>query len=388
MSVGALALGAFVIITTETLPVGLLPNIADGLGVSLGLASLLVLVPGLCAAVAAPLFFLGSGQLDRRTVILGLGRLVLASNAIVAVAPNFAVVVAARVLLGAAVGAFWTVVTPVGPKLVGPARGTRAISIIAAGVSAGTVVGLPAGQFFGNLLGWRVTFAAAACAALLIVLAQALLLPRIAADAHPRLSDLTGAATRPAARLGLAASAVVFIGQFSAQTYITPFLLDQAHLSSGNVTVLFLVYGLVGIIGSLFGGSLVSRGVVPTFAGASVAVAAALIALVSVGALSWLVGVLVVLWGLVWGIVPLAAQVWMLDAVPETQEAASAANVTNLQIALAAGSALGGILVDATTPRIVFLTAGATVLAGGALAGLAGRTVKFPSARPPGAPER
>ncbi|QRP47402.1 MFS transporter [Amycolatopsis sp. FDAARGOS 1241] len=191
VSVAAVALGAFVIITTETLPVGLLPDIAAGLGVSLGLAGLLALVPGLSAAVAAPLFFLGAGWFDRRTVILALGLLVLASNAIVAVAPNFAVVLLARVLLGAAVGAFWTVVTPVGPKLARPARGTRAISIIAAGVSGGMVVGLPAGQFFGTPLGWRVTFAAAGGAALLIVLAQALLLPRIPPDGRSHLRDLT-----------------------------------------------------------------------------------------------------------------------------------------------------------------------------------------------------
>src|SRR3954470_9266226 len=123
-SVGALALGAFVIVMTETLPVGLLPQIADGLDVSVGLAGLLVLVPGFSSAVSAPLFFLGSGRFNRRSVILVLGLTVLVSNAAVAVAPNFVVVLLARMLLGATIGAFWTVVSPVGPKLVGAAGGT------------------------------------------------------------------------------------------------------------------------------------------------------------------------------------------------------------------------------------------------------------------------
>jgi predicted MFS family arabinose efflux permease len=136
-SVGALALGAFVIVMTETLPVGLLPQIAAGLDVSVGLAGLLVLVPGFSSAVSAPLFFLGSGRFNRRSVILVLGLTVLVSNVLVAVAPNFILVLIARMLFGATLGAFWTVVAPVGPKLVGPAGGTRAITIIAAGIRVG-----------------------------------------------------------------------------------------------------------------------------------------------------------------------------------------------------------------------------------------------------------
>ncbi|QRP47403.1 hypothetical protein [Amycolatopsis sp. FDAARGOS 1241] len=88
------------------------------------------------------------------------------------------------------------------------------------------------------------------------------------------------------ARFGLAASAVAFIGQFAASTYITPFLLEHAHLSGGALTVLFLVYGCGGIAGSLFGGSLLTRGVIATFAGAATAVAALLVGLACAGTLS------------------------------------------------------------------------------------------------------
>src|SRR4051794_27283741 len=226
-SVGALALGAFVIVMTETLPVGLLPQIADGLDVSVGLAGLMVLVPGFSSAVSAPLFFLGSGRFNRRSVILVLGLTVLVSNVFVAVAPNFTLVLIARMLFGATLGAFWTVVSPLGPKLVGPASGTRAITIIAAGISGGTVVGLPAGQFLGNLVGWRPTFAIAAAATLLIVIVQTVLLPGIPPDGRTHLRDLVGVVTRRAARFAMAAGAIVFIGQFTAWTFVTPFLMDH-----------------------------------------------------------------------------------------------------------------------------------------------------------------
>ncbi|WUD70610.1 MFS transporter [Streptomyces sp. NBC_00510] len=374
-SVGAVALGAFVVVMTETLPVGLLPKIAEGLHVSLGLAGLMVLVPGLSAAVSAPLFFLGSGRLNRRPVILILGLTVLVSNAVVAVAPDFALVLIARMLLGAAIGAFWTVVSPVGPKLVGPAGGTRAITTIAAGISGGTVVGLPAGQILGNLIGWRFTFATAGAATLLVVVAQTVLLPSIPPDKSTHVRDLVKTVSRRAVQFGMAAGAVVFIGQFAAWTYVTPFLTDHTHLSSGVITLLFVIYGCGGIVGSLVAGSLFKRGVIGSFVGSTTAVAAMLIGLASAGTLPWLAGLLLALWGLIWGIANPATLVWLLDAAPENQEAASAVNVTNLQVALALGSALGAILVSTTTLQTVFFVAGFTVLGSSVLAAVAGRFV-------------
>ncbi|MEV4175406.1 MFS transporter [Nonomuraea sp. NPDC049709] len=374
-SVGAVALGAFVIVMTETLPVGLLPEIADGLHVPLGLAGLMVLVPGFSAAVSAPLFFLGSGRFNRRSVIVVLGLTVLVSNAAVAVAPDFVLVLIARMIFGATLGAFWTVVSPVGPKLVGPAGGTRAITVIAAGISGGTVVGLPAGQFLGNLVGWRLTFAIAAAATLLVVVVQAAVLPGIPPDGRTHLRDLAGVVTRRAARFGMAAGAMVFIGQFAAWTYVTPFLMDHTHLSSGVISLLYVIYGIGGIVGSLVAGSLFKRGVIGSFAGAAAVVAALLIALASVGAIPWAAGLLLVLWGLFWGIVNPGTLVWILDAAPESPEAASAVNVTNLQVALAAGSGLGAILVSSTTLQTVFFTAGFIVLASAVLAVVAGRVV-------------
>lgn len=104
------------------------------------------------------------------------------SNVVIAVTPNFVVALIARMLFGATLGAFWTVVSPIVPKLVGAAGGTRSITIIAAGISGGMVVGLPAGQFLGDLVGWRFTFAIAALVTLFVVIGQAVLLPKIPPD--------------------------------------------------------------------------------------------------------------------------------------------------------------------------------------------------------------
>jgi predicted MFS family arabinose efflux permease len=374
-SVGAVALGAFIIVMTETLPVGLLPRIATGLHVPLGLAGLMVLVPGFSAAVSAPLFFLGSGRFNRRTVILVLGLTVLLSNVIVAVAPNFVLALIARLLFGATLGAFWTVVSPVGPKLVGPGGGTRAITIIAAGISGGTIVGLPAGQFLGALVGWRLTFAIAAAATLLAVVVQAVVLPGIPPDGRTSLGDLVAVVRRRAARLGMAAGAVAFVGQFTAWTYITPFLMDQTQLSSGVISMLYVIYGCAGIAGSVAAGSLFRHGVIGSFAGAAAVVSVLIVGLASVGSFPSLAGVLVAMWGLFWGVVNPGTLVWILDAAPDTPEAASAVNVTNLQVALAVGSGLGSVLVSSTTLQVVFRTAGLIIFGSALLAAGAGRFV-------------
>jgi predicted MFS family arabinose efflux permease len=374
-SVAAVALGAFIIVMTETLPVGLLPEIAGGLHVSLSLAGLTVLVPGLSAAVSAPLFFANSGRFDRRRVILALGLTILLSNVILAVAPSFVLALLARLLFGATLGAFWTVVSPVGPKLVGPSGGTRAITIIAAGISGGTVVGLPAGQFLGNLVGWRLTFGIAAAATLLVVVVQAIVLPAIPPDGHTRLRDLAGVVARRGARFGMAAGAIVFIGQFTAWTYITPYLADRAELSSGVISVLYVLYGCGGIAGSLIAGSLFKRGVITSFAGGATVVAALVIGLAGAGTVPWLAGLLFVAWGLFWGVVNPGTLVWILDSAPETPEAASAVNVANLQVAVALGSGLGAILVSSTTLQTVFFAAGFIILLSAALAATATRFV-------------
>jgi predicted MFS family arabinose efflux permease len=142
----SLALGAAIIVTTEFIPVGFLPDVASDLGVSLGAAGAMVLVPGLSAAVAAPLAIVGARSLDRRSMILGLGALVVLSNALAAVAPSFAIVLLARVFLGVAIGGFWGVVPPLGLRLAGPAAGTRATAVISPGSRRAPSSGFPPGS--------------------------------------------------------------------------------------------------------------------------------------------------------------------------------------------------------------------------------------------------
>jgi predicted MFS family arabinose efflux permease len=363
LGVFSLALGAAVIVTTEFIPVGFLPNVATDLHVSLGTAGLMVLVPGLSAAIAAPLVIVGSGRLDRRRLVVALGFSVFVSNAIAFVAPDFPVILFSRVFLGVAIGGFWAVVPSLGFRLAGPEAGTRATSVVVAGLSAGTVIGLPAGQFFGNLIGWRPTFAAVAGVALLIVIAQFAVLPGIPAVGRMTFTDLGRVFRVPLGRTILIAGGVATTGQFAASTFVTPFLLRNAHLSSGVVSVLFLGYGSAGIVGTLLGSAFVARHRIRAFASVTAAFGTALVILPVLDDQPIIVGALLVGWGVMWGVVVLALQTLMLSATPDAPEASSAMLITVSQLAIALGSALGGVLVDSAGLAFLFVISGIVAVA-------------------------
>jgi predicted MFS family arabinose efflux permease len=131
LAVLSVALGAFVFVTSEFLPIGLLTQISAGLHVSDGTAGLMVTIPGLVATFAAPLMTVGAGRVDRRILMLGLTGLLVASNMTSALASNFAVMLAGRVMFGISVGGFWTIAVTLGSRLVPKPMMTRATTIIA-----------------------------------------------------------------------------------------------------------------------------------------------------------------------------------------------------------------------------------------------------------------
>lgn len=368
LAILSLAFGAAVIVMTEFVPVGFLPRAASDLDISLGLAGTMVLAPGLGAAVSAPVIVVAAGRLDRRRMIVLLATLVVLSNGLAALAPDFAVVLVARLLLGVAIGGFWAVVPPLGARLAGPEAGIRATSVILAGLSVGTVIGLPAGQLLGDLIGWRATFGVVAGAALLAFAAQATLLPRLASSAGMRFVNLAAVLRRPVARAILIVGGVATVGQFSASTFVTPFLLERAQLSSGAATALFFGYGAAGIGGTVAEAALLARSPIWTFVAAAVTFGVLLVMLPLAAGVPVVVGLLCVGWGLVWGVVPLALQTLMLTVTPGTPEASAAVLMSLLQLGIAAGSAMGGLVVDSAGLDALFLVSGGVAIAAGVLA--------------------
>ena len=374
LAVGSIAVGTFAMVTTEFLPIGLLTDIAAGLGVSDGTAGLMVTMPGVLAAFAGPALIVASGRLDRRTVMIALSALLVASNFLAALAPNFATMLLARLLLGLCIGGFWTFAPGAGTQLVPDASKARAMSIVLAGISAATVFGVPITAFLGNLAGWRAAFGATGVLAAVVLLMQIWLLPSMppARAIEPR--DLLTPLTRRMAQVGLLAVLFLIAGHFAAYTYLKPLLQQSFGLGPDAVTTLLLVYGATGFVGTFFGGSLVARSVRLAALTAALLLASALVLSTLVGDGMLAGALVVVVWGVAFGLIPVALTGWMMQAVPDAPEAGQALLVSGFQVAIASGALAGGVVVDGYGIASTMLMSAALVLVAAAVIGTLGRT--------------
>ncbi|MCD0484129.1 MFS transporter [Streptacidiphilus sp. ASG 303] len=345
-AVTAVAALSFVLVLSEFIPIGVLPQIAGGLDVSTGRAGLLVVVPGLAAAITAPLLTVASGRLDRRHVLVALAGAAVVSNVLAAVAPNMAVMVVARIVLGAGVGGFWSLGAGVAARLVPEAAVHRASSMITGGISAATVISLPLGALISHLAGWRVAFVAAAAAALAALVLLAAVLPALRPAGGTRFADLTATWRRPAVLLAALGTALAFLGHFASYTYITPYLQERAHFGPSAVTVTLLVYGAVGVAGNFAAAWAIGRSLRVAYVGAALLVAVSVALLPPLAGFAPAVVLLVSLWGAAFNAIPLAVQTWMLRASGDSPEGGLSLLVSTLQVALATGSFAGGFLVD------------------------------------------
>jgi len=345
LAILSLAVTSFAMVTTEFLPIGLLTNISHSLQVSDGTAGLMVTLPGITAAISALLVGVAAGRLDRRNLMLLLTGLLLISNLLSALSVNFTMMLASRLLLGVCVGGFWSFATNYGRHLVPAASQGKAIAVILTGVSIGLVCGVPVGALMGDFLGWRSAFYATGLLSLLVLFAQLRLLRSVPAEQVVSLRDIASPLGLPMARVGLLAIGLLFIGHFSAYTYLKPLLLNVFALSPAMISLQLLVFGLIGILGTFIGERLASRSLHYTFI--LIVGLLALILLVS----PWLSGIfgaslLVGIWGLVFGAVPVCATNWMFAAVPKAPEAGQSLLVFVIQVAIASGSLLGGEMVN------------------------------------------
>jgi predicted MFS family arabinose efflux permease len=364
LSVTSVALGSFVLVLSEFLPIGLLPAIADDLDVGIGTAGLMVVATGLVGAVAAPVVTVLTSRLDRRVVLVSLTVLLVIADGLAAIAPSFWVLLIARMLLGVGIGGFWAIGAGIAGRLVRPELTIRATSLITAGVSVATVVSLPLGALVSSLASWRLGFVIGGALGLVALVLQLAMLPRIPAQQRVRFATLGSLLRVPRARVGLIAAAFVFAAQFAAYTYIAPYLQQLVGVGPDTVTIALLVFGVAGIVGNFAAGFTLDRSVLGTI-GASKFVLAAAVVLLPLLAHSVVgVFVLLVVWGLVWGALPLGMQTWMSTASPAGSETGLALFVTTIQLAIAAGSVLGGAAVSSFGLAADFWLAGGVAIVG------------------------
>lgn len=359
LAVAAVALGVFVVMTSEVLPVGLLTPIGSELGVSPGTAGLMVTVPGLVAAIAAPLSVVFTRRLDRRLVLIGLAVLVAGANIGAATATGFGPLLAARVLVGISIGAFWAVAGGIALRLVPERDVPRATAAVYGGIGAATVLGVPLGTLIGDELGWRAALWSLVGLAALAMAAIALLVPKLPSNTTVSFASLPNLVRRnKSVRLGLVFTFLIVTGHFIAYTFISP-ILQSNGIAASQVSLLLLAFGAAALVATVASGALIGRHLRLTLAalGIVMAVGMALLAF-AVGDLFSATAVLM-LWGLGYGLVSPAVQTWFMKSVePGEVEVATSLNTVMFNLSIAAGSFAGGLAVDeAGTSSVLWIGA-------------------------------
>ncbi|SER21303.1 MFS transporter [Actinokineospora terrae] len=346
-AVWVLGLGTFLFVTTELLPVGLLPSIGAGVGVPVGIAGLVVSVYGGIAALTAAPLTSWVRRMDRRTLLVSLLGLLVVGNVISAVAPNYLVLMLGRVVIAFAHGVFWSTTPAVGTRLVEPKNAVRALSVVLGGISVASVVGVPLGTAIGQAANWRVAFLAAAGAGLLVLVAVLVLLPSMKARNSGGLAAIPQLLRNGPFLVAISVAALTMIGHYLAYTYVTPYLEDVVGISPGMVSVLLLVFGAAGIAGNFLAGGAVARGLRRALVSAVALLAASLLVISLTGGASTIAAiVLLVTWGLSYAALPVCLQTLVLRSAPNATDAASSLYVAVFNASIALGALGGGIAVE------------------------------------------
>lgn len=358
LAVLSVSLGAFVLVTSEFLPIGLLTNISSALKVSDGLAGLMVSVPGIVAAIAAPTLTIVASKVDRKVLILSLMSLLAISSFIAAAAPNFTVMLAARVLFGISLGGFWSNAISLGGRLVPKASMVRATTLIMAGISIATVAGVPVSKVIADFLGWRTAFNVIGGVILVTGVVQWWALPKLPAPKAPGFLQFTHLLRHPDARLGLATVALVIAGHFGAYTYVTPYLKQNPQMGPGYISSLLLAFGAMGILGNFIGGACAGKNLRGTIGIVISLLAAAIIMLPFTGNHVVFTSLMILCWGLAFGAIPIVLQLWVFKAAPEAMEGGAALLTSTFQVFIALGSVMGGQIVDHYGTSVVMWVGG------------------------------
>ncbi|HEX2313181.1 MAG TPA: MFS transporter [Thermomonospora sp.] len=343
----ALAICAFGIGTTEFVINGLQTGIAADLGVSVSRAGLLVAGFAAGIIVGAPVTAALGVRVRRRDVLLAAMALFTAANLAAALAPGYGTLMAARVLGGVSVGAFYGVGSVVAADLVPPDRRARAIALMFAGATAGTTLGVPAGTFLGQVVSWRATFGVLTVVGVLAFAAVAALVPAGRPGERPGLRAELAALRDGRVLTALLVTAAVFGAVTTTYAYIEPLLREVTGYSSGAVAVLLLVLGAGLFAGNLVGGRAADRALVPALA-TGFAVFAVVLAVTALTAHSRAaMAVMVFLFGAAgYALVP-GAQLWVLTRAGNAPTLASATNISAFNVGVVGGSWLGGVTIDA-----------------------------------------
>ena len=347
LAVVALGIGGFAIGTTEFVTMGVLPQVADGIGVTIPVAGHVISAYALGVVVGAPVIAYFGAKLPRRGLLLGLMAAYALFNALSALAPNYQTLMVARFLDGLPHGGYFGVASLVAASMVAPERRGRAIAMVLMGLPIANVIGVPAATWLGQTLGWRASYwVVAALAALTIVM-----VPSFVPDC-PGNPEATGRRELQALRMpqvwfAIVAGAVGFGGMFALFSYVAPMATKVADLPDGSVPIFLLTMGVGMVFGNWVAGRLMDWSLKKSLLGSPVALAVTLVA-------SWLLlphGYLALpaLFSVttVGSVLALGMMMRLIDASQHAETLGAALSHGSLNIGNALGAWLGGVTIAA-----------------------------------------
>jgi DHA1 family inner membrane transport protein len=343
----ALATGGFAIGTTEFVSMGLLPQLAHGVGVSIPTAGHAISAYALGVVIGAPLIAVLGARLPRRGLLVGLMVVFLAGNAATALASSYGALMVARFVSGVPHGAYFGVASLVAAGLVPTERRGRAVSRVLLGLAVANVAGVPAATWLGQHAGWRSAYLLVAVLAALTIAMVAFLVPGAPGDPEATGRKELQAFRDPQVLLTLLAGAIGFGGMFAMYTYIAPTVTGVTGLSKSVVPLYLLAFGLGMVVGTPLAGRLADWSVLRTIAIGMVSMMLALL-LFTVTSAWFLPGLLTTFaLAVLTSLVAVGLQMRLMQVAGDAQTIGAAMNHSALNLANALGAWLGGVVIAA-----------------------------------------
>ncbi|WP_024676128.1 MFS transporter [Pseudomonas syringae] len=372
-AVFSMALCVVVLIASEFMPVSLLTPIAQDLGISQGQAGQAISISGFFAVLTSLLNTSLTGHLDRKHVLLGFSLLLLVSGVIVTLASSGWVFMTGRALLGVAIGGFWSMSTATVMKLVPKESVAKGLALINGGNALAATVAAPLGSFMGQYIGWRGAFFLVVPLAALAFAWQWLSLPTMNNAPSGRARNPFQLLRTPQIAIGMAAIMLLFMGQFAVFTYLRPFLEDVTGVSVTTLSLMLLLLGASGLLGTYLIGGLLQKRIYACLIAIPLVMAVLALALTCLGHSPLAVAAVLAAWGLIATPAPVAWGLWLSRALPDDAEAGGGLMVATIQMAITAGAGIGGALFDNLGWWSPFAFGGVVLAASAVLAGAARR---------------